>query len=768
VLGCAIAAVAARAVSPNRRGSARPAVTAATDADRAIGAAFQSALKAHQDLGYDGLLRELKVARRSTAAPRFDPTSVRYYQTIRKALALTPEEQAIFKRTGLVGVDHGQRYTMAGAYLAIYRRDLPVLITTDSILHAMHRSFDNVLMAMEYSLLAPALKKILAEMHSRLRADLSNHRGDEALRDNLADVDLYLTVARNLLAGTLAEADCRPILERDCPPPGEAWGAEVLGPEADLDANAKAKAVIRVILAAKEDATISLYGRRTSKEPTIDWTQFLPRGHYTKNVELSRYFRAMMWLGRVDVGFRLASADRAFGDADAARELRDATLLALLVRNARQEQELARIDRALTFLVGLSDNLTVANMVAAAERAGIRRAADVSSRDLPARLGAELRQAGGGAQRIRSQLGHRAPGGGPEIALPAVFQLLGQRFAIDSFVFSKVVFDSIEFKGMRPQRMMPTGLDLMAALGNDEAVVLLEPELKQWNYSANLLAARRAVADRPKPAWTATQYDLWLSALALLDDVPDGKAFPQVMRSQAWARKQLQTQLGSWAELRHDTILYAKQSYTMGVICEYPFGYVEPYPDFFARIAQFAELAGERLAPFTSDHTKDVAPFFKRFAEIVHTLERLARKELAGKPFAADEKQFIKETIDAKQAGGGCGGPSIIYTGWYPDLIYRGKADSWEPTVADVHTAGKTVLEVGVGNVDFVVAAIDNGGDRAAYVGPTYSYYEFESRERLTDPQWQARITAGKPPPRPEWVKVFQAKPKSRSLTPPK
>ena len=51
----------------------------------------------------------------------------------------------------------------------------------------------------------------------------------------------------------------------------------------------------------------------------------------------------------------------------------------------------------------------------------------------------------------------------------------------------------------------------------------------------------------------------------------------------------LNTQLGSWAELRHDTLLYAKQSYTGIPACEYPDVYVEPYPELFAAIVKYAE-----------------------------------------------------------------------------------------------------------------------------------------------------------------------------------
>ena len=207
----------------------------------------------------------------------------------------------------------------------------------------------------------------------------------------------------------------------------------------------------------------------------------------------------------------------------------------------------------------------------------------------------------------------------------------------------------------------------------------------------------------------------------------------------------------------------------MGILCEYPTGYVEPYPEFFARVALFAEQAAARVAPLEISQAAQIRTFLGQFATTVHKLEKLARKELAAQPFDGDEKKFLKETIRLEQhGGGGCGGPTITYSGWYPTLIYNGAPASWEPTIADVHTGPDGVLEVAVGDVDFLVAAIDNWGDRTAYVGPVYSYYEFESPTRLTDGEWRKRVAASEVPPRPEWVRAFQGKPVQRALPPPK
>jgi hypothetical protein len=76
------------------------------------------------------------------------------------------------------------------------------------------------------------------------------------------------------------------------------------------------------------------------------------------------------------------------------------------------------------------------------------------------------------------------------------------------------------------------------------------------------------------------------------------------------------------------------------------------------------------------------------------------------------------------------------------------------------------VLEQGVGDVEFLLVAVDNERDRAIYVGPVYSYYEFteDPQARLTDEEWQQRIRENRVPPRPRWTEAFRAPPQERTL----
>src|SRR6185436_10824099 len=69
----------------------------------------------------------------------------------------------------------------------------------------------------------------------------------------------------------------------------------------------------------------------------------------------------------------------------------------------------------------------------------------------------------------------------------------------------------------------------------------------------------------------------------------------EAMRTRAWAMKSLNTQLASWTQLRHDSILYVKQSYTAMAKCFYPAGYVEPLPQFWARLETMARKSAELI-----------------------------------------------------------------------------------------------------------------------------------------------------------------------------
>src|SRR5262249_10888929 len=146
--------------------------------------------------------------------------------------------------------------------------------------------------------------------------------------------------------------------------------------------------------------------------------------------------------------------------------------------------------------------------------------------------------------------------------LSSSFALFGQRYVVDSHVFSNVVYDRVQHGDVR--RMMPSPLDVgFAALKNNQAGQLLGGELEKYKYAPDLNAMRGLVDAHPRDYWEGSLYNLWLSSLQALsptDELADpAKAgIPVVAATESWGRRLLSTQLASWAELRHDTILYTK------------------------------------------------------------------------------------------------------------------------------------------------------------------------------------------------------------------
>jgi hypothetical protein len=109
-------------------------------------------------------------------------------------------------------------------------------------------------------------------------------------------------------------------------------------------------------------------------------------------------------------------------------------------------------------------------------------------------------------------------------------------------------------------RGLPKGLDFMAAMGSEEAYTILKDmgENQYANYDTQMTKVRKEIGGLQTDSWTQNLYWSWLYALQPLLEPKDAQ-YPSFMRTQAWTRKDLHTALGSWTELKHDTILYAKQ-----------------------------------------------------------------------------------------------------------------------------------------------------------------------------------------------------------------
>ena len=660
-----------------------------------------------------------------------ETTSIGGLPTIQSsALALQPAELAKLGQQGFVIVDRKRFPSFVYGYATLYAEDLPVYVSADSILFAVHRSYDNLLMSLERGALSPELQRLLSGMRARLAsAELSALPAQAR-----ADADTYLTVAESLLKGV------------------------VVTPLAGGDAALVVKLVTQA-LAASGTQEVKLFGVKRLE----DFSQFKPRGHYDDGDLLSRYFKAMMWLGRID--FRLLETQ-----PDGLQTFHRAQLEAALVLRELMTPELrqhfGRIDRTITAFVGEHDYMQLSELDDLLADLGVASSAaltDVSDQ----RIAQAIVDGGYGTQRISSHIMFNQMREIGTLPLSSSFAFLGQRYVLDSHVFSNVVYDRV--KQGQVKRMLPSPLDIgYAALGNDQAAQLLESELTTYPYAAEL-AGMRVLADaHPQEFWQASLYNLWLGAIRTLSPnaamlASDAGGLPPVARSEAWGRRLLSTQLASWAELRHDTLLYAKQSYTAGASCEFPDAFVDPYPEFYRAVARYAEqgtalLAGLGLPAGTYPVVAGAQDYFVRLGSVAERLRGMAEHQLTGAPYTPEMLAFINDAVKVQQ---GCGSPAGS-EGWYAKL-FSASLDGVEldPTIADVHTqptdeAGNLVgkvLHVATGMPRLMVVISEGCSGPRAYAGLASSYFERVTAnfERLQDEPWAKEVQQAHPVD-PSWL----------------
>jgi len=225
----------------------------------------------------------------------------------------------------------------------------------------------------------------------------------------------------------------------------------------------------------------------------------------------------------------------------------------------------------------------------------------------------------------------------------------------------------------------------------------------------------------------------------------------------------LSTQLASWAELRHDTILYAKQSYTASVMCSFPDVYVDPYPRFYERLARWADTGGALLGRIAFGQVSwgpaRATAFFKNLATAARSFERIARAQQRGERAAREDLAFVNRALaEETNHGVSCGGGRRIVHGWYIDLFYRGDAlDAW-PTIADVHTQPTDVSGSEVGRVLHVATGLPrvivvNIDGKRAFVGLVSAYVELvtEQFHRMNDEEWEG-LLRDKGPTEVSWM----------------
>ncbi len=672
---------------------------------------------------------------------------VPWYDSLDNHFQFTADEQALLRNNFFMVSERLETMDWSYAFIDLYSSDLPLFLSSDFILSTLHNSYDAILQTIELQYLEPNLKELLGSMYGDVPSLAVKYGSDHRFDEVLKDVDLYISVARSLAEG------------------------EEFFPQ--LDNPGKFSEVLAAV-AAEDMADMTLFTE--SRLRHLDFSQFTPRGHYNKpiytggvEVTLENYFRAMMWLGRIDF-LMTAPPGNPWEDAWTEDELRRMQLGALLLNELLYGTEkfdnLTKHEEIISFMVGPDDNLTPGELKALST-ASISSPGELFGQEKFESFLEELNASDDYGQKIMSNFFYVDPDTSDPGKLPVSFKLLGQKFLVDSYVFSELVFDRIIYDGIKIWRPLPDPLDAMAALGNEDALALLEDEMETYKYASNMASQKYLIESYDKEFWEQSLYNSWLGALRTLNPVNTVQGLPYFMQTTAWHQEKLNTQLTSWAQLRHDNILYGKQSYTGGTGCSYPYTYVEPYPELYSKLALFAEKAGvffdQVFANQVVECKERIVAYYQGYGEIMGKLESIAQKELGHRTPSEEEITFLKTMINGYMASG----PSI--SGWYTDLFFDlEKALGFDFTVADVHTQPTdldgsivgNVLHVGNGKINmgvFLAENTCNPGQYMAYAGPVSSFHQEVQSDftRLTDQKWEEYFWSDQRPERPDWVSSY-------------
>ncbi|NLK65244.1 MAG: DUF3160 domain-containing protein [Tissierellia bacterium] len=580
-------------------------------------------------------------------------------------------------------------------------KESPVFITVDSALHLYHIYYGNSLKLLEVSSLYDKLQALTKNMLTESLNTYDNSEHTE-IKEELKFAAAYFLTGAKLI------------------------DADLEGVEIPEEIAALADDEIRLIEDAFDFASSPILGK------DLDYSQFTVRGHYTGNEKLSQYFKTMMWYGLSGFPVFDESKDEPVLDMDSLTK--SMIITCLLLKNEDSFVDFENIYTATALYTGMSDDLGIFEIrdlitKVYGQNPDLNLFKDTSYYDKLIEEALLLPE-----PKIQPKYTSVTASAGRQ------FRFMGQRYSFDAEVMQNLIEPFI--------RPVPSGLDVVASFGSLRAEELLDTYYKpkeEWSmYEEQLNKMREKQREITDNEWKSDLYKGWLwsiksSALSF----EDTEGMPFFMRNQKWTDKNIHTALGSYAELKHDSILYMKQSGAeMGGGPEpvIPYNYVEPNVEVYAKLKWLAENTKAQLE--ARNMLKDeIGLVLDQIIDIQDTLMNVSVKELTNQTVSEEEN------LNLYRYGGML--DSIIQI-MQMNLMRHGVDTSNDFTtalIADVSTIAPnnlfpkgTYLEIGNGLPCEIYVVCQTNGNTYLAKGALFNYYEFLSDKRLTNHEWQTMV----------------------------
>jgi len=640
---------------------------------------------------------------------------------------LTNSQRAVLAENGFV-VIHSQeaQFSELRDRVAL-QYGQPYYLTSDAAYHSLHLSFNELTKALEREELAPRLLVITQAAYDEVAAYQPDVQ-DTALQEDMELSLAYLGVALKLFDPS---AELAPLVE------------------------ARVNAQVEQIMAGRGRAKSILF-----PDFDDDYSAYKPVGHYAGDPLLENYFRGMTWFGRVHFGIVQRTPEE--------KVSRLPLIITLALRRVETRagvtaaEEWARVDDVLTFLIGARDDYGPSEYAQIMDQVYGRRFSLLDLADDPNWL------------TFRRLVQDLPP---PQINSSFLdsseetergWRFMGGRFSLDGLIMGNLVFDRVSTSENR--RILPSGLDVMAAFGSSAAMQALEArgEMVYQNYPEQMAALKTNVETRTPDQWLGSAYNTWLYAfIAQVEE--KGGSYPSYMRSPAWKYKDVNSALGSWAELKHDTTLYVKMPEALGgggpptsgpAPCA-----VEPNPSVFYRLSYVSGAivegltqrnmvggleAAENSLQYGETSLQSLVSGMLDLADRLQRLGDIAVKELGGTSLDESDCALVEAPLGIVEQR--VGRANLLGLDGRPDAPQMPPV----PLVSAVAGGDDRLLEVGVGLVDRIYVAVVLGGEYQIAQGGVFTYYELERlrSERLDDEVWR-QLLAADSPELPEWTSSY-------------
>jgi hypothetical protein len=608
--------------------------------------------------------------------------------------SFTPGELAKLSQYGFFAVPTSQKQLFF-TYEENEYKNIPSFVTADNLLQLFHIAFDTSLRKTEERTLLPDLTQLP-------QAAIAALERKRAFNNDPCYISLkqYFYVFYNLVT--------------DKPYP------QMTPADQQVITTELAK-----IKAEKQDTSAVFPGEK------FDYSLFKVRGHYANSKALSQYFKAMSWIGVMTF------------DTKTLTHRKIINLCADITGDSTVAKIYHHIYEITSFYAGPSDDPNFYDLA--------RCWKEVMKAPL-SYTGYDDEQMQQVLQKLFLDHSGRIATfyADPQKNRQKVIGFMGQRYVADSHLFG-LLLNKLD------NHYLPGGLDLFTALGNQTAYSILRDETDTFmKYSAYVQTIPEAqqIFTGIGQASNESLSNQWLRLLQIYTGSQE-KTAPAVLTTPHWRKKKLYSALASWAELKHDTILYGKQvAAECGGGDEPPkvYGYIEPELTFYKTLRQTCISMDQNLKKINDVTINDGTGIHNldQLLELIDFFILVSDKELKHIPLSEQENEQIRiigglleaNTINALDA----------HMRWWE--ITSESAKNMAVTADILYFWGQYQTEA-VGYADELYVIIPVNGQLYLMRGSILSYYEFLTDQRMSDSQWYELLKTLKIEKRSKWWQKY-------------